>query len=113
MRRRVCCCVFFACMAGRLFAHEVRPAYLQLHQVSVDAYQVFWKVPALGENLRLSLSLEFPQNCARQTEPRGLFANGSYSEQWVLTCTGGLEGETVGVGGLSATLTDVIVRVEQ
>jgi hypothetical protein len=113
MRRRVYCWALFACLAGRLFAHEVRPAYLQLHQVSVDTYLVFWKVPALGENLRLSLSLEFPQNCTRQTEPRALFANGSYSEQWVLKCTGGLEGGRVAVGGLPATLTDVIVRIER
>jgi hypothetical protein len=113
MRRRACCCILFACLAGRLFAHEVRPAYLQLHQMSADTYQVFWKVPAVGENMRLSLSLEFPQDCTRQTQPRALFANGSYSEQWVLKCTSGLEGEIVGVGGLAATLTDVIVRVER
>ncbi len=112
MRRRVYCFVLFACFVGRLFAHEVRPAYLQLHQMSVDTYQVFWKVPAIGENMRLSLFLQFPQSCTR-TGPRALFANGSYSEQWVLKCEGGLEGDTVSIGGLAATLTDVIVRIER
>jgi len=113
MQRWVYCFMLFACFVGRLLAHEVRPAYLQLQQVSVDAYQVFWKVPAIGEDLRLGLSPEFPQSCSRKSNVRAFFANGSYTEQWTLKCNGGLEGSSVRIAGLSATVTDVIVRIER
>ena len=42
------------------FAHEVRPAYLQIHQTSADTYEVLWKVPGRGDGLRLGLYVELP-----------------------------------------------------
>ena len=45
--------------------------------------------------------------------PRASFANGAYTEQWSINCAGGLSGSTVRIDGLSATLTDVLVRVER
>jgi len=96
-----------------LSAHEVRPAYLQLHQRSEDTYDVLWKVPALGDTMRLSLYVQFPQACSNRQEPRGLFANNAYTEQWSVQCRGGLAGSTIHIEGLTATLTDVLVRVER
>ena len=42
-----------------------------------------------------------------------LFANNAYTEQWSVVCPGGLAGSTVRIDGLTATLTDVLVRVER
>jgi hypothetical protein len=95
------------------WAHEVRPAYLQLHQTGADTYDVLWKVPALGDSMRLSLSVQMPQACSNLKQPRGLFANNAYTEQWSVVCPGGLAGSTVRIDGLTATLTDVLVRVER
>jgi len=94
-------------------AHEVRPAYLQLHQTGADSYDVLWKVPALGDTMRLSLYVQLPQACSNLKQPRGLFANNGYTEQWSIECQGGLAGSTVRIAGLTATLTDVLVRVER
>src|SRR6185369_17747871 len=58
--------------AAAVSAHEVRPAYLQLHQTSAETYDVFWKVPGRGDNLRLSLYVELPKNCANASQPRGV-----------------------------------------
>jgi hydrogenase/urease accessory protein HupE len=99
--------------AQQSYAHEVRPAYLQLQQTAVDAYDVFWKVPALGKSMRLRLDVEFPPECSNVKQPRGVFANNAYTEQWSIVCNGGLAGATVRIDGLTATLTDVLVRIER
>ena len=99
--------------AARVSAHEVRPAYLQLHQTGTITYDVFWKVPAVGDTMRLSLYVQLPQTCSNLKQPHGFFASGAYSEQWSVVCQGGLAGSIVRIDGLTATLTDVLVRVER
>jgi hydrogenase/urease accessory protein HupE len=94
-------------------AHDVRPAYLQLHQTSADTYDVLWKVPALGNDMRLSVYVELPKDCSNLTEPRGFFSPGSYTERWSVKRPGGLAGATIRIDGLSSTITDVLVRVER
>jgi hydrogenase/urease accessory protein HupE len=90
----------------------VRPAYLELRQTAPDTYDALWKVPGLGENLRLGLYVELPARCTTPTPPRGEMANGAYTERWTIRCAGGLRGGTIHVAGLSATVIDVLVRVE-
>ena len=36
-------------------AHEMRPGYLEIRESAPDTYDVLWKVPALGDNMRLGL----------------------------------------------------------
>jgi hydrogenase/urease accessory protein HupE len=95
------------------YAHEVRPAYLQLRQASPDTYEVLWKVPARGDNLRLALYVEFPADVESQSRPRGEFTGGGYLERWSVRRDGGLDGATVRIAGLFATMTDVLVRLER
>jgi hydrogenase/urease accessory protein HupE len=95
------------------FAHEVRPAYLQLHQSSADTYDVLWKVPGRGEAMRLSLDVELPADCARLSEPRSSFVNNAFTERWSVKRAGGLTGGTIHIAGLTATMTDVLVRLER
>ena len=47
--------LFLLLFSSSAFAHEVRPAYLELRQTGPDTYAAFWKVPGRGENLRLGL----------------------------------------------------------
>ena len=113
MRKVLLFFVLLAAITGDVFAHEVRPAYLQLRPTSVDSYEVFWKVPALGDSMRLSLYVQLPSTCTNVAQPRGLFSAGAYSEQWTVRCSGGLAGSTIRIAGLTATVTDVLVRVER
>lgn len=113
MRRVLFLIAICVSLAGKVFAHELRPAYLQLHQTGSESYDVFWKVPAAGDNLRLSLYVQLPETCTNQTQPRGVFSSGAYSEQWSVNCPGGLSGSTIRIDGLTATLTDVLVRIER
>ena len=96
-----------------VFAHEVRPAYLELRETAADTYDVLWKVPGQGENLRLGLYVELPAGCTNVTEPRASMINNAFTERWRVTRAGGLAGGTIHIAGLSATTTDVLVRLER
>lgn len=94
-------------------AHEARPAYLELRQTGSEMYDVLWKVPGQGEDLRLGLYVELPAGCSKLIEPRASMANSAYTERWAVRCAGGLTGGTIHIAGLAATLTDVLVRLER
>lgn len=91
--------------------HEVRPGYLELRQTGGETWSVLWKVPAQGE-MRLSMHPRFPESCALAGAPTALQAAGAYTERTSIACKGGLAGRTIGIDGLSATMTDVLVRME-
>jgi hydrogenase/urease accessory protein HupE len=94
-------------------ADDLRPGYLEMRQVDAETYDVFWKVPARGEDLRLGLYVVFPEGSSNVTEPVGGFRGGAFSERWRVTRPGGMLGQTVRIDGLSAMVTDVIVRIER
>ena len=94
-------------------AHEVRPAYLELRQTGPETYDALWKVPGQGENLRLGLYVELPAGCTNVTEPRASMVNNAFTERWTVKCAGGLTGGTIHIAGLTATMTDVLVRLER
>jgi len=94
------------------FAHEVRPAYLELRQTGAETYDVLWKVPARGDNMRLGIYVEFPSGTTNVTTPRSLFANDASTERWSIKRPGGLTGGKINIDGLGATMTDVLVRLE-
>ena len=89
--------------------HEVRPGYLELRQTEAETWSVLWKVPAQGD-MRLSIHPRFPENCALAGEPVALQAAGAYTERTAIACKGGLVRRAIGIDGLSATMTDVLVR---
>jgi hydrogenase/urease accessory protein HupE len=93
------------------YAHEVRPGYLELRQMDVEAYAVLWKVPAVGE-MRLSLHPLFPENCRPVGKVTSYRGHDSYAERLSIACPGGLNGRTIAIDGLAATMTDVLVRIE-
>jgi hydrogenase/urease accessory protein HupE len=105
--------ILLATFASVALAHEVRPAYLELLQTGTETYDALWKVPGLGENLRLGLYVELPPACINVTGSRASMVNNAYSERWTLKCAGGLTGRTIHIAGLSATTTDVLARLER
>jgi hydrogenase/urease accessory protein HupE len=113
MKRALLPFIFLAAFASGLSAHEVRPAYLELRQTGPETYEAFWKVPGQGENMRLGLYVEFPAGCTNVTAPRASMANNAFTERWTVKRTGGLTGGTIHVAGLTATMTDVLVRLER
>jgi len=89
--------------------HEARPGYLELQQTAAETWSVLWKVPAQGD-MRLSIHPRFPEACALASEPIAFSVSGAYIERTSIACKGGLAGRAIGVDGLAATMTDVLVR---
>lgn len=102
----------FLILAPPVFAHEVRPGYLELRQTGPEIYEVLWKVPARGD-LRLGLYVTLPENCQPITPTAHYGTESAFFERWSTRCVGRLAGRTIDIEGLSTTLTDVLVRLEQ
>jgi hydrogenase/urease accessory protein HupE len=114
MRRWFICAVVLITLtvAQTVYAHEVRPGYLELRQIDAATYTVMWKVPAVGD-MRLSIHPRFPENCKPANEVTSYRAADSYTEHFKIACPGGLNGGTIAIDGIAATMTDVLVRVER
>jgi hypothetical protein len=102
-----------ACLTSSAEAHEVRPAYLELKQTGEETYDVVWKLPAKGENMRVGLYVRFPDATVETSERRGRFVGGAFVERWSVQRPGGLADQRIRIDGLRTTLTDVLVRVER
>lgn len=117
MTRRLACAVLaLATLPGTAlpaFAHEVRPAYLEMIQQDAETWDLLFKVPAAGEDLRFGLYLELPADVQRVGPPTGGFSGRAHVERSTIKRPGGLDGAEIAVDGLSATLTDVLVRLER
>ncbi len=92
--------VLLAGLATPAFAHEVRPAYLELHESPAGELDVLWKTPMMGE-MRLALA------------PIATRRTGSAAVQtWRLRLLEPLRGQSLRIDGLEATMTDALVRID-
>ena len=69
--------------------------------------------PGRGEDSRLGLHVELRAGRINVVEPRGSFVNNAFTARWSVQHKGGLTGGTIHIAGLSATMTDVLVRLER
>ena len=100
-------------VAEGAFAHEVRPAYLEMRQIGVETYDVLWKVPGRGDDLRFGVYVKLPGNCRKTSEIQTTAANNAFTDRWSVRCNDGLTGQTVLIDGLSSTVIDVLVRLQR
>jgi hydrogenase/urease accessory protein HupE len=91
---------------------EIRPGYLEMRQTASDTYSLLFKIPALGDDLRLAIYLNLPEGTSDVTPPQARFNGGAYTERRTIRRSGGLAGQTIAIKGLSGTSTDVLVRIE-
>jgi hydrogenase/urease accessory protein HupE len=90
-------------------SHEVRPAYLDLREDRPGEYSVLWKTPMLGE-MRLALDPAFSGPVETLTPVATQTTGNAAVRTWRLRADR-LRGQTLGVAGLEATLTDALVRI--
>ena len=93
-------------------AHEVRPAYLRIQEVSADEFDFLWRVPARGD-MRLGIYVGLPDHCRDSGEPLSWQEGGTHIERWSANCPGGLFGHTVEIQGLTSTVIDALARFER
>ncbi|MBY3268018.1 HupE/UreJ family protein [Rhizobium laguerreae] len=98
-------------LAAHGMAHEIRPAYLDMHEMESGEFAVIWKVPAQG-SMRLGLYARLPPACVEKAEPVRSIESGAYLERWTVACPAGLKGGEIGIDGLKSTMTEALVRIE-
>lgn len=96
-------------LSGPCRAHEVRPAYLDLSEDRPGEFSVLWKTPMAGE-MRLALDPSFSGPVAALTPVATRRTGDAVVQTWRLRAEE-LRGQTLRIGGLDATLTDVLVRI--
>ena len=110
MTRRLAIAIFaLVALAGH--GHEVRPAYLGITETAPNTYDVLWKQPLLGDR-RLPLEPALPEHCTLELKQVADVQRAALIQRWQADCGElGLVGQRIGIDGLTATLTDVLVNV--
>jgi hydrogenase/urease accessory protein HupE len=98
--------------ALRAHAHEARPAYLELQEITPNHYRVLWRTPGMV-GMPLPVVLKLPDDIRNITEPVSQQLSDSRIERRMIDAgAGGLAGKRIEFVGLQLTITDVLVRVQ-
>ena len=105
-----CIIILIVTLAGKYaYAHEIRPAYLEIKQQTVDSYQVLWKIPLLG-NKAPKIDPVFPENFSlEQIDVE--FLPDAYIRRYKGIYSKRLNGQEIAIQGLELTLVDVLVQI--
>lgn len=90
-----------------------RPAYLEITERGGDRYDVFWKVPTAGGNLRMAMNLRLPADARDLSARDAVLVGDAYVERWQIERPGGLEGQAIVIEGMATGISDVIARVQR
>src|SRR5690606_652254 len=91
-------------------AHRLSPAYLGLTETTAGVFDVEWKVSIPG-GLADVLEPSIPEGCRVEGNVRTYLVADARLQHGVIACEGGLAGREIGIDGLPATDTDVLLRV--
>ena len=104
---------FFLEISSTLFAHTIRPAYLEVSSMSETSYYVKWKVP-IEEKIRLDIVPIFPKSCILdkdsfyKVEDKDIIL--SY---WTMHCKQTLFGQKVTIENLKKDRAEVLFYFNQ
>lgn len=106
-----------ALLASGLFislavADELRPALLELSEISEDVFDVVWKTEAI-DGATLGITPTLPINCDTVGDTQDYLNRGASVVWWRINCPTGLNGETISIPGLNSISVDVLVRIER
>jgi len=91
-------------------AHEVRPAYLGIKQISDTEFKIIWKVPS-QDGKTPKVSPEFPIDWEQISYDASILgASAQYN--WTFVIQDPLPGQRIAFQGISKTLMDVLVNIE-
>lgn len=95
-------------LASGAQAHEIRPAYLQLTELAPEAFEMVWKEPVLAGR-RLPIEPVLPSSCKRVSASPPRITGTASIRRSEVNCD--LRSGALEIEGLSATLTDTLVRI--
>ncbi|MDC9723362.1 MAG: HupE/UreJ family protein [Urechidicola sp.] len=92
------------------WSHEIRPAYLQIIQTSETTYEIFWKVPSMGDAVPKIYPV-FPPFFTVEELKRPNQIPGSVIYSYKIFSEESLQGKMLRIDGLNKTLIDALVTV--
>ena len=95
---------------SRSDAHEIRPAYLQIVQTSESSYDVYWKVPRMGDAVP-RIQPVFPEGFILEPSKNPKQTPDAAIYTYLLESEESLRGKELFIKGLNKTLIDVLVSV--
>ncbi|HKC44954.1 MAG TPA: HupE/UreJ family protein, partial [Burkholderiales bacterium] len=105
--------LYFFLFAPVAWAHESRPAYLEIKETASGQFSVLWRTPVLA-GMRLPVVLKLPDDVRNLKEPAVQELTDSILERrWIDAGPNGLAGKRIEFPGLQLTITDVLVRIER
>ena len=75
-RFRLFFAVLVALLAQPALSDELRPGYLEMRQTSPVTYNLLFKIPARGKDLRLAIYVKLPEGAQDVALPRASFSDG-------------------------------------
>ncbi len=94
------------------FAHESRPAYLEVKETTRGVFDILWRTPLMS-GMRLPVVLRLPDGLKDVRQPSTEEVADSLLERHKVNAgPNGLSRKRIEFPGLQATITDVLVRVE-
>ena len=94
------------------WAHEARPAYLEIKETAPGRFSVLWRTPVLA-GMRLPVALRISEDVRNVTEPTvQQLADSIVERRSIEAGPNGLAAKRIEFVGLQLTITDVLVRVE-
>ena len=93
------------------WAHEVRPAFLQIIQTSKTSFNVFWKVPSLGDGVPKINPIFAPFFTIEELKQPNQIP-GSVIYSYKITSIESLQGTILRIEGLNKTLIDALVTID-
>lgn len=101
----------FFLVSGSTWAHEVRPAFLQIEDDDGGHLGVLWKAPLIAGKMP-AIEPRFPVHCEELTGRDRRMIEATIVETWRLSCgERGLAGSEVRMVGLERTVVEVFVEV--
>ncbi len=110
MKKIILLIIFFLFVSVKSWAHEIRPAYLQIVQTTENSYNVFWKVPRMGDGVP-KISPVFPPFFTMEILHNPNQIPGSVIYSYKITSDKLLAGTILTIDGLNKTLIDVLVNI--
>mgnify|MGYP000315461323 FL=1 len=92
------------------WSHEIRPAFLQIVQTNESSYNVFWKVPSMGDGVP-KITPVFAPFIQMEVLNAPNQIPGSVIYSYKLSSDELLQGSILRINGLNRTLSDVLVNI--
>jgi hydrogenase/urease accessory protein HupE len=92
------------------FAHEIRPAYLEIKEIGSNRVTIFWKQPVSGES-GIYLTPLLSSGWLNDTSSINSSSGVALIRQWNIKTRQSISGQTITIDGLKNTITDVLVNI--